>query len=136
MAEVNDYKKFTLMTRIHPSAVFFLSWILIVHKSISFCLFVHHHMSAQLLGTTARPPDEVPVPNLFPASLTVFFKTHCLAYTQKLVKLNISTLMIEAACTSEASAVSPTCTWCSNLRTELVSVINHCEGLQCLCICM
>jgi hypothetical protein len=44
------------------------------------------------------------------------------------------TLKMEAACTSEIPAMSPTTTQFKNPRTELTSIINHCEGLKSICI--
>jgi hypothetical protein len=40
------------------------------------------------------------------------------------------TLKIEASCTPETSAISPTTTRCNNVRTELTSIINQHENLK------
>jgi hypothetical protein len=101
-----------------------------------FYLSVHYHLFiiiiAELKGHVhnfsgpqpSRSQMRSQSPIHLPASLPVFLKTLCFAYTQKLINLNISTLMMEAAYTSETSAISPTCTWCSN-----PSVINRCISI-------
>jgi hypothetical protein len=53
-------------------------------------------------------------------------------YIQPLTNLYTSTLKMDAVCSSESSAASPTITQCNNLRTELISIINHCEELHSL----
>lgn len=139
------------MTWIHPSAVSCRTQISFdaqfLEKS-SFCLFVHYHLfiiiiaeaKGHLLNFLGPQPSRAQTrfqsPIYLPLPSSFFQSRLCFAYTQKLIKLNISTLMMEAACTSETSAISPTCTWCSNPRTELASVINRCESLQYLYICI
>jgi hypothetical protein len=69
-------------------------------------------------------PAKAPIPTLFPLP-PFFFKTECYTYTQKLTNLHISTVKMEAACTSITSATSPT-TQCNNPKT--INISNCCQN--------
>jgi hypothetical protein len=72
----------------------------------------------------SRRTGEVPIPIV--PSFPFYFQIECYMYTE--VHLHTSTLKMEAGCTTETSATSPTTARCNSPRTELISMISHCES--------